>query len=247
VTKLCAGRNVPLPENLHVTIRAGYRLDDEEALAPLIAWFQDYRPDLIVWDVFNRLHLKDERKPDQIMPVLWRLDQLRNEVGCANLLAHHSRKPGPTGPDLASGGQRLRGPSEFWGWAENSLYLSPLKGKGNIVIEPESKDAIVEPFKAHLEDVGPEARRWIYDGTLQAKVEKGNETRAKILALISSSPQTVGQLATAAKLSEKTIAKHLGALEAEGLAEFVKEPGRTGRRVWMAVSVVDAATYEVVA
>lgn len=168
--KLCAGRSVAPPDTFHVSIRAGYRLDDEEALAPLIAWFRDIRPDLIVWDVFNRLHLKDERKPDQIMPVLWRLDQLRNELGCANLLAHHSRKQGPGGPDLASGGQRLRGPSEFWGWAENSLYLSPLKGKGNIIVEPESKDAIVEAFKARLEDVSPDARRWIYDGIVQGKV-----------------------------------------------------------------------------
>jgi 5S rRNA maturation endonuclease (ribonuclease M5)/biotin operon repressor len=234
VTKLCAGRGVPLPDSFHVTIRAGYRLDDEEALAPLMAWFQDYRPDLIVWDVFNRLHLKDERKPDQIMPVLWRLDQLRNEIGCANLLAHHSRKAGPTGPDLASGGQRLRGPSEFWGWAENSLYLSPLKGKGNIVVEPESKDAIVEPFKAHLEDVGPDARRWIYDGTVQARVDRGNETRQRIIELLTASPQTAEQIADTLKITSRTVKAHLRTLESEGLAESVTDPGTRGRKVWLA-------------
>lgn len=243
--KLCAGRGIAPPDNFHVSIRAGYRLDDDEALAPLIAWFQDIRPDLIVWDVFNRLHLKDERKPDQIMPVLWKLDQLRNEIGCANLLAHHSRKQGPQGPDMASGGQRLRGPSEFWGWAENSLYLSPLKGKGHIIIEPESKDAIVEPFKAHLEDTGPDARRWVYDGVVQGKVDRGNENRQRIVDVLQQQQQqTVEQIADATGLALRTVKAHLRSLETEGLADSVKEPGRGGRKLWLAkpdaVQVTDA-------
>lgn len=238
--RLCLARGCGPPDTFHVLIRKGYRLDDEVGLAPLVSWFRDWRPDLIVWDVFNRLHLKDERKPDQIMPVLWRLDQLRNEIGCSNLVAHHSRKPGTAGPDMASGGQRLRGPSEFWGWAENSLYLTPLKGKGHVIVEPESKDAIVDPFKAHLEDLPDDSRRWVYDGVVQARLDQGNENRKRIMELLSQQPHTVQQLTAATDLSDKTVSAHLRTLRAEGLAEFVKEPGRAGRKLWMAPAGPDA-------
>lgn len=231
-TRLCRGREIALPDTLHASIRAGYRLDDEEVLAPLMAWFHDVRPDLIVWDVFNRLHAKKEREPSEIMPVLWRLDQLRNELGCANLLAHHARKPGTGGPDMASGGQRLRGPSEFWGWADNSLYLSPLKGKGNILVEPESKDVGLEPFKCHIEDLPDDARRWIYDGPVKGRIDQGNENRKRIADLLAQ-PKTAEQICEATTLHVRTVKAHLKAMEAEGLVDSVKEPGKAGRKLWM--------------
>ena len=87
--------------------------------------------------------------------------------------------------NLASGGQRLRGPSELWGWAENSLYLSPLKGKGHIVVEPESKDAIVEPFQARLEDLEDGSRRWVFEGTVQTRLAAGEKNRSAIVAALS--------------------------------------------------------------
>jgi RecA-family ATPase len=87
---------------------------------PFVEELATLHPALVVWDVFNKLHTQDERRPDQVLPILKRIDRIRDTLGCANLLAHHSRKPSARGPDLASGGQRLRGPSEFWGWAENS-------------------------------------------------------------------------------------------------------------------------------
>ncbi len=128
--RLCRGRAVGFPATLHVAVRTGIQLDEPASLEPFLRELAAVRPDLVVWDVFNRLHTKNERYPEQTLPILRRVDRIRDTLGCANLIAHHSRKPGTHGPDLASGGQKLRGPSEFWGWAENSLYLTPLKGKG---------------------------------------------------------------------------------------------------------------------
>jgi RecA-family ATPase len=142
----------------------------------LLRELEEIRPGLVVWDVFNRLHSKDERRPDQMLPVLRTLDRIRDTIGCSNLVVHHTRKPSAHGPDLASGGQKLRGPSEFWGWAENSLYLSPTKAKGHIIVEPESKDAMQEPFKVHIE-TGEGGHRWIFDGAVEAKAERGAPRR----------------------------------------------------------------------
>ena len=232
-TRLCAGRGVEMPANFHVTIRSGLQLDNHTTLDPFLRWLGPLRADLVVWDVLNKLHSKDEKRPDQMLPILRRVDRIRDELGCANLIAHHSRKPGTSGPDLASGGQKLRGPSEFWGWAENSLYLAPLKGKGILVVEPESKDAIVEPFKVHLEDLPDDGRRWIYDGVVQAKVAEGAKTRQAIIDALATGPMTAAALADHVGKSERAVKSHLSALEKDGALDSMKEPGRYGKRTWM--------------
>jgi AAA domain-containing protein/DnaB helicase-like protein/regulatory ArsR family protein len=214
-------------------IRKGIQLDDERSLRPLLDILEHDAVDLVVWDVFNKIHTKDEKRPDQMLPILKRVDRLRDEYGCANLILHHSRKPGVGGPDLASGGQQLRGPSEFWGWAENSLYLKPLKAKGALIVEPESKDALVAPFKVHLEDMGEDARRWVYDGEVAAKVSAGDEARSLILEALALNPMTVEQIIDHTKKGDRTIRRHLAALQQDGALESLKEPGKAGRRLWM--------------
>jgi len=231
--RLGAGRGVAMPGRFHVLIRSGLQLDDRATLDPFLRWLAAHHVDLVMWDVFNRLHTKDEKRPDQMLPILKRVDRIRDELGCANLILHHSRKPGAGGPDLASGGQKLRGPSEFWAWAENSLYLSPLGGKGAVRIEPESKDAIVEPFKAHLEDLADGARRWIYDGVVQTREAQGAKTRQAIIEALGTGPMTAVALADHVGKKDRAIKAHLGALEKDGVLDFVKEPGRAGRRLWM--------------
>lgn len=230
---LCAGRGTAMPDRFHVHIRTGLQLDSRATLDPFLRWLEAKHVDLVVWDVFNKLHTKDEKRPDQMLPILKRVDRIRDELGCANLIAHHSRKPGAGGPDLASGGQKLRGPSEFWGWAENSLYLSPLKGKGAVLVEPESKDAIIEPFKAHLEDLADGARRWAYDGVVEAREAQGAKTRQAIIEALATGPMTAVALADHVGKKERAVKAHLAALERDGVLDFAKEPGRAGRRLWM--------------
>jgi DNA-binding transcriptional ArsR family regulator len=227
---------VPSDVFFKAAIRRGIQLDDERSLRPLLDVLATQHVDLVVWDVFNKIHTKDEKRPDQMLPILKRLDRLRDEYGVANLVLHHTRKPGVAGPDLASGGQQLRGPSEFWGWAENSLYLKPLKAKGAVIVEPESKDALVAPFKVHLEDTSPDSRRWVYDGEVAAKVAQGDATRAAILEALSLNPMTVAQLADHVGKKERTLKKHLLALESDGAIEASREPGSAGRKLWLLAS-----------
>ena len=234
---LIAGRGLEAwPATFHVSIRRGLRIDAPATFDPLARWLAAVHPDLVCWDVFNLLHSQDERRPDQIMPVLWKLDTLRNDIGCSNLVLHHQRKPAAGAPDTASGGQKLRGPSEFWGWAENSLYLSPLKGKGALIVEPESKDALVEPFKVHLEDRPDGSRAWIYDGALAAKVSRGDEVRQRIVRVLQEqiTAMSRGDLAKAVGLRDRQVSAHLGALHEAGAIEWLPDPeSRGGRgRLW---------------
>jgi len=232
-TRLLRGRGVEAPPTFVLAVRTGIQLDKEGSLAPLLDHLRAGPVDLIVWDVFNRLHTVDEKRPEQTLPLLRRLDRLRDEFGVANLVLHHSRKPSVSGPDLASGGQQLRGPSEYQGWAENSLYLKPLKGKGVLIVEPESKDALQGQFKVHLEDLGGDARRWVYDGEVTSRVAEGDRTRELILEALTLNPMTVSQVADHIRKNEKTVKRHLGALEQDGAVDYVREPGSAGRKLWM--------------
>jgi DNA-binding transcriptional ArsR family regulator len=234
--RLCRGRGVQAPATFHVAVRSGLQLDDTDRLDGFRRWLGTIGPDLIVWDVFNLLHTQDEKRPDQMLPILKRVDRIRDELGCANLIAHHSRKPGAAGPDLASGGQRLRGPSEFWGWAENSLYLKPTKTKGAVVVEPESKDAIVDPFKAHLEDLPEDARRWLYDGVVEARLAAGATNRHRIVEALGVQSLSAEALASATALSERTVKAHLKSLEAECIVSSQRESGKAGRKSWSLVA-----------
>jgi DNA-binding transcriptional ArsR family regulator len=230
-----------MPDRFHVAIRSGLQLDNPSTLDPFLSWLTGADADLVVWDVFNRLHTKDEKRPDQMLPILKHVDRIRDELGCANLIAHHSRKPSASGPDLASGGQKLRGPSEFGAWSENSIYLASLKGKGNILVEPESKDAIVEPFKAHLEDLPNNARRWVYDGVVQARVDQGSKTRQAIVEALANGLLSADAIAEQTGRTSRSVKAHLSALGKDGAVDFVKEPGRAGRRLWMLTTEEGAA------
>jgi hypothetical protein len=223
-----------MPATFHTLIRTGMQLDNLSALGPFLRWLeaQPQHVDLIIWDVWNRLHTADERRPDQMLPILKRVDRIRDELGVANLILHHTRKPATSGPDLASGGQKLRGPSEFWGWAENSMYLSPLAGKGVVRVEPESKDAIVESFKVHLEDLEGEARRWVYDGTVGAREAAGATTRQAIIAALAQGSMNAKAIAAYLSKSERTVKLHLGTLKNDGVVDSLREPGRGGRHLW---------------
>jgi AAA domain len=229
--RLCNGRNVDMPSNFHLAIRQGIQLDDSETFEPLLLELGEIGPDLIVWDVFNRLHTADEGRRDQMMPILKRIDRVRDRLRCSNLIAHHSRKPGVSGPDLASGGQRLRGLSEFWAWAENSLYLS--RHKQAVTIEPESKDAIVEPFTVHLDDMEgePESRRWVYDGSAAAKLTAGEKHRAAIVKALEGGARLDAEaIATATRVTSDTIRRYLTSLVKDDVLDYAEVPNGKGRR-----------------
>jgi DNA-binding transcriptional ArsR family regulator len=242
LTAFCRGRGLDAPpQRLHVLIRAGLKIDDEAAMLEFERELQDLGAELVVWDVFRRLHRLPSGKPDDLLPLLYRLDELSRRVGCSNLILHHFRKQAATGKDFATGGERLSGSGGLWGWTENALYLTPVgKKHGHVIIEPESKDSAVEPFKAHLEvEEEPGTKRWIsakwiYDGVVEARVEKGEETRRKVLDALSGQ-RTVEELMVACGLAERTVRNALGTLRKDGAVDSVKQPGKAGRKVWFRV------------
>lgn len=146
-----ASRVAPPDSHFRWSIRAGFRLDNIAWLVKLEQDIMEYRAEIVILDVFNRLHESDENKQAEMTAILNNLTRLTQAHGCSFIIVHHNRKPQQG--NEARGNQMMRGSGVLAGWSECSLYLRRSKEKDTIIVTPESKDAPeMEDFTIRLED-----------------------------------------------------------------------------------------------
>lgn len=131
-------RQAPNDDFLLWSIRAGFKLDSAAWMERLSQEIGSFSAEVVVLDVFNRLHGAKENDQQQMTAILNTLIGLTNRYGCSFIVVHHNRKP-QQGDD-ARANQMIRGSGVLAGWAECSLYLKRSKEKDTIVVTPESKD-----------------------------------------------------------------------------------------------------------
>lgn len=194
------GRTAPADNLLRYAIRAGFKLDSAAWAARLRAALVEETADVVVLDVFQRLHLKSENDQAQMAEVLEVLNALSREFGCAFIVVHHNRKPQP-GND-ARANQMLRGSGVLAGWGECSLFLKKSKtGTGRFTVEAESKDAPEQDeFVVVLEDTPNGGVRLVLAETLVDEHIAGDAVRflEAALAVVDS-----GATCTASVLAER--------------------------------------------
>lgn len=132
-------RVLPSDDYWKYSIRQGFKLDDMMWLERIRQEIVSYKAEVIIMDVFNRLHGGEENKQQDMTAILNNLTRMTNEYGCAFIVVHHNRKPQQG--NEARGNQMIRGSGVLGGWGECSLYLKRSKEKDTIIITPESKDA----------------------------------------------------------------------------------------------------------
>jgi len=132
-------REPPRDEFFRYVIRMGFKLDSAAWMEALRLDIIANMPEVVIMDVFNRLHGADENNQKEMTALLNRLIALNNEYGCSFLIVHHNKKA-QQGVDVRAN-QMIRGSGVLAGWAECSLYLRRAKEKNTIVVTPESKDA----------------------------------------------------------------------------------------------------------
>lgn len=146
-----ATRRDPSDEYWRWSIRAGFKVDSLAWLELLRQEIVAFDAEVIILDVFNRLHGSDENKQAEMTAILNNLTRLTNDYGCAFIIVHHNRKP--QAGNEARGNQRIRGSGVLGGWGECSLYLQRSKEKDAITVTPESKDAPeMDDFSVSIED-----------------------------------------------------------------------------------------------
>ncbi len=124
------------PDRLHVLIREGFRVDDPPSMEWLAEYLTSWPADLVVMDVFGRLHQQDINDATAITPILRALDAVVAECGCALWIVTHYRKPSQNDSGIA--GTRVSGSVALHGWSECSIYID-CDGHSRIVT-PEAKE-----------------------------------------------------------------------------------------------------------
>ena len=143
----------PSGEYFKHAVRQGFKLDRDGCLSVLRAEIEAHSPEVILLDVFNRLHGSDENKQQDMTAILNELNAITNKYGCSFIIVHHNRKP--QAGNEARGNQMIRGSGVLAGWGECSLYLRKGKNDETIYVLPESKDSSpIDEFSVALVNDG---------------------------------------------------------------------------------------------
>jgi RecA-family ATPase len=236
IRKILKGLGVEAPSGdfFRCSIKQGVLLDDEQWIAALRAELKEYRPALVVADVFELMHTKDSMERAELKPVFYTLNRQQEEFGCGFLLADHFKKSTLGGSKR--GGQRLSGTVGKHAWGESSLYLFPGPRKHTVLVETELKDAPSEAFTLTLADT--EDGGVVFEWAAEADA-KADQMKAKILEALESIGGraewvTTKAVAEAAGVSSNTAGKWLGLLlDEDRKVERDRRPvGKTTRVEW---------------
>lgn len=144
LSQLMAGHGFGLPEDefFKFSVRVGPQIDSPEWIKALARECDLLKPDLIIADVLNKMHSKDENTQVGMSAVMQGFDYIRRRTGAAILIVHHFAKRSES-----RGNKNLRGSSVLSGASENSLYVyEEVKGK-LFSVDFESKSMAMDPFK----------------------------------------------------------------------------------------------------
>ncbi len=183
IRKILRGFGVDAPSDafFRYSIKRGLLLDEQAWVEALRRELAEYKPDVVVGDVFENMHGKDSMERAELKPVFYTLNRLQEEFRCGFLLVDHFKKAA-----LGSskrGGQRLAGSVGKHAWGESSIYLFPAPGQNQVRVETELKDASSEAFTLTLTDTEDDGVRFDWTAEDDAKAA---EMKAKVLDAVAS-------------------------------------------------------------
>jgi hypothetical protein len=225
---------------LRVAIRKGFKIDQDKWREGLRNEIQRFRPEIVIFDVFNEIHTSDEQSQEKISAILCHFSDLRRVHPCAFIILHHFRKADLRGTRARSG-QNLRGSSALHAWAENSLYLT-WTGARCFDVEVESKDADCPPFAVEIKDT--ENGGVLLDAHPIAPSGSGKGEREwALVSAVFSTKKTITTLdaARVIKRDKKTAGKRLRKWVEQGRIseELLSTGGPNGTLVYRLVTKED--------
>lgn len=229
------GRGIPEDDYLRWSVRVGFKIDAPQWIMNLRAELDSYKADVVILDVFNRFHAKNENDQAEMSALLETLTVLTREYGCAFIVVHHNKKA-QAGLEMRPN-QMLRGSGVLSGWSECSIYLRKGKQKNTFIIVPESKDAPeMDDFSVTLVDTE--------NGGIQLQVgdvtiaDRLADTQAKIVKAIDALADegldaTTMRIADRVGVDRSTVSKYLRDLVESGIVgEDEVKMGRTYAKLY---------------
>jgi len=213
VRGICAQRQIDFSGlDLHVITSSRLRLDDADDREGLVATIDKYKPKFLLLDPLVRLHSLDENSAREISALLGFFRWLQREFDVSIMVAHHANKKTHGRP-----GERLRGSSDFYAFADSSVYIFPSRGAYELTVEHRAA-APIEPFLVDLTTVDGATALNMIDGDAEpppnAKISHG------ILDALRSArgPMTRGALRAVLKIQNQRLGDCLDQLVDAGLA-----------------------------
>ena len=209
------GGVIPDDNYFRISIKKGVRIDNPKWREVLQWEIQNFQPEFVYLDVWNRLHSKDINKADEMSEIILFLDDLSREYGCAFIILHHTRKSNGGG----DAHDEIMGSRVLSGFTEATLFMSPTKEKGiikiKVALKDEPEDGSFEPeFQVKLSDT--EDSQGTFFEYLGAPPERqaSAELRDKIknFVLSQDKPVTAKQVGEGAGCSKPTAREHLSIL-----------------------------------
>jgi hypothetical protein len=148
---ICHHRGLDLAElPIGVITAPSMRLDLPRDQRRLVETVRHHAPRLLLLDPFVRLHRINENQASDVAAVLGYLRQLQRAHDLAVTVVHHARKSGGS----TSGGQALRGSSDFFAWVDTALSLRRQRQRLVLSVEHRAAGA---PQPVHLALAGADS------------------------------------------------------------------------------------------
>jgi hypothetical protein len=205
--QLCLARNAPFKTlELDLILEPTLRIDRPLDIERLRATLALRQPRLLILDPYVRLQSADENNATEVATILATLRELSRTFSLALILVHHTRK------SLSdSGGQALRGSSDFHAWGDSNLYLR--RRAQDLVLTIEHRAAAAPP-PLSLTLLDNPVRFEIRNPDAQPLPNTSLEQR--LLAALHHGPQHLDQLRAAVGARKQSVADTLRSLEATG-------------------------------
>jgi hypothetical protein len=233
-------RKPPPDENLLWSVRAGFKLDNLEWMEKLRQEIIAFSAEVIVLDVFNRLHGSDDSKQAEMTAILNLLTRLTNDYGCSFIIVHHNKKT-QAGVETRAN-QMMRGSTVLAGWSECSLYLRKAREKHVFIVTPESKDAPeIDDFTVTIRDL--ENGGVVLDIGTVSVTERTSKIDGDIVSAVDrltkeGQDATVQRIAAILGKDRTTVQKRMKGLVEEGLLdEDEVQFGRTLVKIYTLVTL----------
>jgi hypothetical protein len=207
IEQLCLARGAPFHAlELHLILEPGLRIDRPEPVERLRATLARHRPRLLILDPYVRLQGADENNATEVAAILATLREISRTFSLALLLVHHARKsPG------SSGGQALRGSSDFHAWGDSNLYLR--RRADDLILTIEHRGAPAPPPLALILASDP-LRLDIRSAHAHPPTTALEE---RLLAALHQGPRRLEELRADVGARKQSVAHTLKSLEASGL------------------------------
>lgn len=210
VRGICQRRRLDIDRlDLHVITTPRLLIDEADHRKLLIDSIEMVRPKFLLLDPLVRIHRLDENHVKEISGLLQFFRVLQRQFDVSIMITHHANKKTHGRP-----GERLRGSSDLYAFADSAVYLFPKRGRYELTVEHRSA-AVIEPFFVDLVTEGGNTSLEIAEGHKSSS----DDLPQRILETLRSagSPITRTALRTALRVKNQTLGECLDRLASSGL------------------------------